>query len=108
VLKVNFGDGKWLRVPGSSGIAEIGGGDGTRGPKDAVLYFAVSVRNVGNGIAVLHGWRLHTEPPQVNDQAPPLQEFQMQTRDMSIPPGDIGSTQVDLTLAGGQFVHGAE
>ena len=27
---------------------------------------------------------------------------------LTIPPGDIGSTQVDLTLAGGQFVHGAE
>ena len=27
---------------------------------------------------------------------------------LTIPPGDIGSTRVDLTLAGGQFVHGAE
>jgi hypothetical protein len=27
---------------------------------------------------------------------------------LTIPPGEIGSTQVDLTLAGGQFVHGAE
>ena len=31
VLKVNFGDDKWLRVPGSSGVAEMGGGDGTMG-----------------------------------------------------------------------------
>ena len=29
VLKVNFGDNKWLRVPGSSAVGEIGGGDGT-------------------------------------------------------------------------------
>ena len=28
-LKVNFGDNKWLRVPGSSAVGEIGGGDGT-------------------------------------------------------------------------------
>jgi hypothetical protein len=27
---------------------------------------------------------------------------------LTIPPGEIGSTQVDLTLAGGRFVHGAE
>ena len=47
VLKVNFGDGKWLPVPGSSGVAEMGGGDGTMGPGDAVLYFALSLRNVG-------------------------------------------------------------
>jgi len=44
-LKVNFGDSKWLRVPGSSGAAEMGGGDGTMGPADAVLYFALSLRN---------------------------------------------------------------
>ena len=25
VLKVNFGDEKWLRVPGGSGVAEMGG-----------------------------------------------------------------------------------
>jgi len=92
-LKVNFGDDKWLRVPGSSGIAEMGGGDGTMGPKDAVLYFSVSLRNVGNGIAVLHGWRLHTARPQANDEAPPLEEFRMQTRDMYIPPGDVGFWQ---------------
>ena len=35
VLKVNFGDSKWLRVPGGSAVGEIGGGDGTMGPKDA-------------------------------------------------------------------------
>ena len=27
---------------------------------------------------------------------------------LTIPPDDIGTTQVDLTLAGGQFVHGAQ
>jgi hypothetical protein len=93
VLKVNFGDDKWLRVPGGSGIAEMGGGDGTMGPKDAGLYFSVSLRNVGNGIAVLHGWRLHTARPQADDEAPPLEEFRMQTRDMYIPPGDAGFWQ---------------
>lgn len=93
-LKVNFGDDKWLRVPGSSGAAEMGGGDGTMGAADAVLYFALSLRNVGNGIAVLHGWRLRTERPSASgQQPPPLSEFRMQTRDMYIPPGDIGFWQ---------------
>jgi hypothetical protein len=92
-LKVNFGDSKWLRVPGSSGVAEMGGGDATSGPTDAVLYFALSLRNVGNGIAVLHGWCLHTGRPRAGDQPPPLADFRMQTRDMYIPPGDIGFWQ---------------
>ena len=93
-LKVNFGDNKWVRVPGASAVAEIGGGDGRLGPRDSVIYFSVSLRNVGNGIAVLHGWRLITNlAPQPNEPMPPLDEFVMQTRDMYIPVGDIGFWQ---------------
>jgi hypothetical protein len=94
MLKVNFGDNKWVRLPGGSAVAEIGGGDGTRGPGDSVIYLSVSVRNVGNGLAVLHGWRLTAYqqwPP--DEPAPPLGEFQMQTRDLWISPGDIGFWQ---------------
>ena len=72
-LKVNFGDNKWVRLPGGCAVAEIGGGDGTRGPGDSVIYLSVSVRNVGNGLAVLHGWRLTARqqwPP--DEPAPPL------------------------------------
>ncbi len=91
---MNFGDNKWVRVPGGSAVAEIGGGDGTRGPRDSVIYFSVSLRNVGNGIAVLHGWRLMTnQVAQANEPMPPLSEFVMQTRDMYIPVGDIGFWQ---------------
>jgi hypothetical protein len=93
-LKVNFGDNKWVRLPGGSAVAEIGGGDGTRGPRDSVIYLSVSVRNVGNGIAVLHGWRLSVNtdwPPDA--PAPPLSEFQMQTRDLYVSTGDIGFWQ---------------
>jgi hypothetical protein len=92
--KVNFGDNKWVRLPGASAVAEIGGGDGTRGPGDSVIYLSVSVRNVGNGLAVLHGWRLTAYqqwPP--DEPPPPLSEFQMQTRDLWISPGDIGFWQ---------------
>ena len=46
--KVGFVDGHWLRTPGGGGAAEV--------TADAV-YLAMSVRNVGAGIAVLHGWR---------------------------------------------------
>ena len=93
MLKVNFADDKWLRVPGSSAAGEIGGGDGTMGPKDAGVYLALSLRNVGNGIAVLHGWHFHPERPSTSDEPPPLSEFRMQTRDMYIPPGDFGFWQ---------------
>ena len=96
-LKVNFGDNKWVRVPGASAVAEIGGGDGTRGPADGVIYLSLSLRNVGNGIAVLHGWRLSAQPALMgNDPMPPLSEFQMQTRDMYIPVDDTGFWQAAI------------
>jgi hypothetical protein len=47
--KVGFSDGKWLFVPGGRGVAKASA---------TAVYFAISVRNVGSGIAVLHGGRL--------------------------------------------------
>jgi hypothetical protein len=43
-LKVNFGDRKWVQIPGSGAAAEVGGGDGTLGPDDSVIYLAVGQR----------------------------------------------------------------
>jgi len=92
VLKVNFGDQKWVRVPGGGAAAEVGGGDGTMGPADDVVYLAVAVRNAGNGIAVLHGWHFYPEWRREQDHAP-LEEFHLQARDLYIPAGDIGFWQ---------------
>ena len=50
--KVGFADDKWLVLPGGQGAAEV--------TRDAV-YLAMSLRNVGTGIAVLHGWRFFPE-----------------------------------------------
>ena len=52
-VKVGFSDDKWFLVPGSGAIAEEG---------DGVIYLAIPVRNVGSGIAVLHGWHFHADP----------------------------------------------
>jgi hypothetical protein len=90
-LKVNFGDRKFVLVPGGGAAGEVGGGDGTLGPDDPV-YLAVGLRNAGNGIAVLHGWRFHPAWNR-NDEHSPLQEFRRQTRDLYIPVGDVGFWQ---------------
>jgi hypothetical protein len=87
-LKVNFGDRKFVQVPGGGAAGEVGGGDGSLGPGDAV-YLAVGLRNVGNGIAVLHGWHFYPEWHR-DDEHAPLEEFRRQTRDMYVPVGDIG------------------
>ena len=95
-LKVNFGDNKWVMVPAGTGVAQIGGGDGTMGPADGVLYFVLSLRNVGNGIAVLHGWRISYERAAPNEPMPSLTDFTLQTRDLYIPAGDIGFWQAAI------------
>jgi hypothetical protein len=89
--KVNFGDKKWVRIPGGGAVGEVGGGDGTMGADNAV-YLALAMRNVGSGIAVLHGWRFYPDWHR-DDQHAPLEEFERQNRDLYIPVGDIGFWQ---------------
>jgi len=45
--KVGFADDRWFLVPGNGAIAEV---------TDDAVYLAMAIRNVGSGIAVLHGW----------------------------------------------------
>ena len=81
--KVMFVDGKWVQVPGgrASVLAE-----------ERVIYLAMSVRNVGRGIAVVHSWHFYPDwGPGVPD--PVLEEFHRQSRDLYVPPGDVGFWQ---------------
>jgi hypothetical protein len=91
VQKVNFGDRKWVRIPGGGAVAEVGGGDGSMG-SDPAIYLAIALRNAGSGIAVLHGWRFYPEWYREDNHAP-LEEFVRQTRDLFIPVGDVGFWQ---------------
>jgi len=83
VQKVGFADGKWLAVPGGQAVAEAG---------DEAVWLAISIRNVGTGIAVLHGWHLETERPDAS-RAPDVDSFTRLTRDLYIAPGDVGFWQ---------------
>ena len=74
-LKVNFGDTKWVRIPGGGAVGEVGPGDGSMGPDTPVVYLAVALRNAGNGIAVLHGWRFFPDWHRDQEHAP-LEEFE--------------------------------
>jgi hypothetical protein len=82
--KVGFYDDRWFLVPGGGAIAEA---------TDAAVYLAIAVRNVGSGIAVLHGWHFYPElEPGMNDHAH-LDEFRRLTRDLYIAPGEVGFWQ---------------
>jgi hypothetical protein len=82
--KIGFVD-RWFTAPGGGGIAEV---------TDEVVYFAFGVRNAGSGIAVLHGWDLNLGDNFGGGATHrPIEEFHMLTRDLYIPPNDIGFWQ---------------
>jgi hypothetical protein len=91
-LKVNFGDAKWVHIPGGGAVGEVSPGLGSMGSEIPVVYLAIALRNAGNGIAVLHGWRFYPDAHR-DAQHAPLEEFQRQTRDLYIPVGDVGFWQ---------------
>jgi hypothetical protein len=64
-VKVGFMDDRWLLVPGGQGADEV---------TAEAVYLAISVRNVGTGIAVLHGWRFRAERPP-DSESPDLDGF---------------------------------
>ena len=83
--KVSFVDEKWLRLPGGGAAAEATG---------EAVYMAISLRNVGNGIAVLHGWQVATDGGRsAPDGPPPVESFHRLVRDLYIQAGDIGFWQ---------------
>jgi hypothetical protein len=85
VQKIGFVDGKWLLAPGGGGAAEAA---------DDAVYLAMAIRNVGAGMAVLHGWRFYPERLAGGSVDPaPVAEFRRLTRDLYIPAGDVGFWQ---------------
>lgn len=80
VQKIQYPEGKWLSVDGGGAALEV---------TDEVVYLAVSVRNVGTGLAVLHGWHVQVGLQRERSH-PPLEEFTTQSLDIYVAPGDDG------------------
>jgi hypothetical protein len=90
--KIGFADDHWVVVPGGRGSVEV---------TDGVVYLTVALRNVGNGLAVLHGWtvtrRGSTGEPHANPD-----DFRRLSRDLYIASGDVGFWQGALRDPGEQ------
>ena len=82
--KISFVDDKLLVAKGGDGAAEA---------SSEAVYLAISLRNAGTGIAVLHGWRFRPERRLADNNPPPLEEFSRLTRDIYVPAGDVGFWQ---------------
>jgi hypothetical protein len=78
--KTQYREGIWLRVGGGSAALEL---------TNEVVYMALSIRNVGTGLAVMHGW--HVGVGLQSERAhPPLEDFTAQQLDIYVAPGDDG------------------
>jgi hypothetical protein len=81
--KITWGDGHWTRLPGGFGGVEH---------TDDVIYLSMPLRNVGSGMAVLHGWYPAAWGNGTEDHAP-IADFRLQTRDLYVASSDIGFWQ---------------
>lgn len=81
--KIFFQEGRSVLLEGGRGAAAF---------ENDVVYLAISVRNAGRGIAVLHGWHFMAGT-QVNPPRPDPDTFRHQGRDIMIAPDDAGFWQ---------------
>ena len=82
--KIGFQDNRWIRVPGGQAATDV---------TDEAVYLVISLRNVGSGLAVLHGWRFHPQRVMGDAGHPPVEAFHRLMRDIYIPSGEMGFWQ---------------
>jgi hypothetical protein len=81
--RVRFIEGIVFEVSGHGAATKVKGDN---------VYMAIALRNAGEGLAVIHGWRAAVA--EVGDQRrPDMSEFRAQTRDLYIAPGETGFWQ---------------
>ncbi len=93
IERIRFGDGQVVVVPGHGGTAEA---------HNRIVFLAVALRNGGNGLAVIHGWRARRRSDHMTTAdgsgeltagPPDLEEFRRQNLDLYIPAGENGFWQ---------------
>jgi hypothetical protein len=79
VEKIMWGDRHWSRVPGGQAWVEA---------TPEAVYLAMSLRNVGAGMAVIHGWHAETDLALGLSDHFDVDTFRPQGRDLYVPPSD--------------------
>ena len=73
-----------MSVPGGGAAVEV---------VDDVVYLALSLRNVGAGLAVLQAWHPRDRVLSTDEPPPPVDDFRPLRRDQYIAGGDVGVWQ---------------
>jgi hypothetical protein len=85
--RVRFGDEVVLVIAGhGASIRRVNGN----------VYMGLGLRNGGNGLAVIHGWRLDLTEFGKEIGEPAVNQFRRQLRDLYIPAGDSGFWQAAI------------
>ncbi len=79
--KIRWVDDHWAHLDGGQGSAEL---------VDGSIYLAISLRNVGSGLAVPIGWSVSARAPGPEVPHEDPSSFRTQTRDLCIAPDDVG------------------
>jgi len=83
--KIRFKDNRWVKVAGGHAYATA---------TEDSIYFAISLRNTGNGPAVLDRWQVTlSEEAATQRKAPDTANYRRLTRDLYIGAGDTGLWQ---------------
>jgi hypothetical protein len=82
--KVGFADNRWLKLSGGRAVVDV---------TDDAVYLAISLRNVGSGLAVLDRWSFHAERILGDASRPEPADFRRLTRDLYVAAGDVGFWQ---------------
>src|SRR5580693_5759525 len=82
--KIMFLEEHWVSAAGGRAAVEY---------VDGVVYLAISLRNVGSGIAVCQGWAVRPGSARDHPTHVPVEELRLQSRDLYVPAGDIGMWQ---------------
>jgi hypothetical protein len=85
--KIMWGDEHWARLSGSGAVAEV---------VDGYVYLAMSVRNSGSGVAVIHGWHLVLEQLTRDHAHAEPDQFRPQLRDLYVAGDDVGFWQAAI------------
>ncbi len=85
--KVRWMDDHWARLEGGQATAES---------VDGSIYVAISVRNVGAGIAVPFGWTLRDGASTGDVPHAEPDAFRLQMRDLFVAPSDVGFWQAAI------------
>ena len=82
--KIRFRDNRWVHVKGGHAYAAA--------TKDAI-YFVISLRNAGRGMAILDRWHFSSDEASSNEEPRDTNSYRRLTRDLYIAAGDTGLWQ---------------